>query len=98
MVSRELRDIIVCPETKQRLTPAERALIERINEGIEAGELKYRNGQCVAEPLDEGLLREDGKVLYAIRDDIPVMLAEESIDVAALSPHFSPDTVARCRR
>lgn len=85
MVSRELRDIIVCPETKQELTPADGALIERLNERIEAGELEYRNGQSVLEPLYEGLLREDGKVLYAIRDDIPVMLVEESIDVSAFS-------------
>jgi uncharacterized protein YbaR (Trm112 family) len=33
--------------------------------------------------LESGLLRADGKVLYPIRDNIPVMLIPESILVEA---------------
>ena len=32
-------------------------------------------------PLDAGLVREDGAVVYPIRGGIPVMLAEEAIAV-----------------
>ena len=31
--------------------------------------------------IAEGLLREDGRVLYPVDDGIPVMLIEESIEV-----------------
>jgi uncharacterized protein YbaR (Trm112 family) len=31
------------------------------------------------EPLDGGLIRGDRKMLYPIREDIPVMLIEEGI-------------------
>ncbi len=31
--------------------------------------------------IEEGLVREDRKVLYVIDDDIPVMLIEESIEL-----------------
>jgi uncharacterized protein YbaR (Trm112 family) len=33
----------------------------------------------VKEPLSDGLVRQDGKVLYPVRDGIPVMLADEGI-------------------
>ena len=38
-------------------------------------------GDTVAEPLSEGLVREDGRILYRVQDDIPVMLIEESIEI-----------------
>jgi uncharacterized protein YbaR (Trm112 family) len=33
----------------------------------------------VKDPGQEGLVREDGKVLYPVDDGIPVMLVEQSI-------------------
>jgi uncharacterized protein YbaR (Trm112 family) len=33
----------------------------------------------VTEPVDGGLVRSDGRFLYPIRDDIPIMLVEEAI-------------------
>jgi uncharacterized protein YbaR (Trm112 family) len=37
----------------------------------------------VSEPITEGLVREDGKILYVVDDGIPVMLIEESIELEA---------------
>ena len=48
---------------------------------VEGGRLRNRGGQAVTQPIDEGLVREDGKVLYPIDDGIPVMLIEESIEL-----------------
>ena len=84
MVSKELLEILVCPETKQKVALADDALVEKINRAVEAGSLTYRNGEKVTVAVDGGLLREDGKVVYAIRDGIPVMLSEEAIDVSSL--------------
>lgn len=79
-------DIIVCPETKQDLVPAEPGLIEKINLLIEKGELRNRSKQTVTEKIDGGLIRkEDRKYLYPIRDDIPILLIDESISLEELS-------------
>jgi len=37
----------------------------------------------VTEVLEEGLLREDGTLIYPIRDGIPVLLIDEGILVAS---------------
>jgi uncharacterized protein YbaR (Trm112 family) len=82
-VDPELLEILVCPETRQPVAPADAALIERLNAEIAAGSLRNRGGDPVREPLQEGLLREDGRILYPVDDGIPVMLVEESIEIEA---------------
>lgn len=84
MVNPELLEILVCPETKQRLSLAGAAVLERLNRGIEVGNLLNQGGELVKERIDEGLVREDGEVLYPIRDDIPVMLLDEAIRLNSL--------------
>ncbi|MCP4035626.1 MAG: hypothetical protein GY944_26160 [bacterium] len=81
-VSQELLEILVCPETKQRVSPATDEIIGRVNARIEAGDLRNRGGDAVSKPVTEGLLREDGKILYLVDDGIPVMLVEESIELS----------------
>ena len=80
-VSQDLLDILVCPETKQPVTPASDELLAQINAQIEAGKLRNRGGDTVSSSITEGLLREDGQILYVVDDGIPVMLIEESIQV-----------------
>jgi uncharacterized protein YbaR (Trm112 family) len=80
-VSQDLLEILVCPETRQPVQPAPPELLQRLNDEIQAGRLRNRGGKAVETPIQEGLLREDGKVLYVVDDDIPVMLIEESIPV-----------------
>ncbi len=79
MVDKELLDILCCPETKQDLQLVEGETIKKINAKIKAGEIKNRGGEVVKEPIDAGLLREDRKYLYPIREDIPIMLIDEAI-------------------
>lgn len=79
MIDQELLDILVCPETKVALTVADEALIKSLNEKREAGELKNRAGQPVKDAFEAGLVREDGKYLYMIQQDIPIMLIDEAI-------------------
>ena len=80
-VSPELLEILVCPETKQPVKTASAEVLEKLAREIEAGRLRNRGGQEVAKPISEGLVREDGKVLYPVDDGIPVMLIEESIEL-----------------
>ena len=48
---------------------------------MRAGRVHTRGGRAVTEPIAEGLVREDGRILYAVDDGIPVMLIEESIEL-----------------
>lgn len=79
MVDKKLLDILCCPETKQDLELIEEGTVKKINEAIAAGAVKNRGGEKVSEKIDAGLLREDKKYLYPIREDIPIMLIDEAI-------------------
>ena len=79
MISKELLAILCCPETKQDVDYIEGGVIKNINAAINNGVLKNRAGQAVKERIDAGLLREDRKYLYPIREDIPIMLIDEGI-------------------
>ncbi|MBD3390769.1 MAG: hypothetical protein GF418_01930 [Chitinivibrionales bacterium] len=79
MIDKELLDILCCPETKQDIHYVEGGPIDAINRKIKEGTLKNRGGDEVKEPIDAGLLRQDRKFLYPIRQDIPIMLIDEGI-------------------
>ena len=79
MVDPKLLDILCCPETKQDIALVDDAVIKTINSAIKAGSVKNRGGETVKETIDAGLLREDRKYLYPIREDIPIMLVDEGI-------------------
>jgi uncharacterized protein YbaR (Trm112 family) len=78
----ELLQMLRCPETQQALALAETALVDRLNAQVITGELRNRAGQPVTVKLDAGLMRADGKVLYPIRRNVPVLLVDEAITLA----------------
>ena len=82
MIDPDLLKILCCPETHQELRLAELAVIDKLNGQVSAGALKNRAGQPVEEKIEGGLIRADGKVLYPIRRNIPVMLVDEGIPLA----------------
>jgi uncharacterized protein len=79
MIAKDLLDILCCPETKEDLSVADQALIDRINAKITSGSAKNRAGQGVSEKIDSGLVRKDKKFIYPIREDIPIMLIDEAL-------------------
>jgi uncharacterized protein YbaR (Trm112 family) len=79
MVNAELLKLLCCPESHQELRLADASVIDKLNQKIVAGTLKNRGGQPVKEAIDAGLVRADGKFLYPVRRDIPVMLVEEAV-------------------
>ncbi len=91
MIDPELLDILVCPETKEALRLADDALLGRVNAAVAAGRLKNRGGQVVERELEQGLVREDGQVLYPVWDDIPVMLLDEAVPLDGLAPSSGAD-------
>jgi uncharacterized protein len=79
MIAPELLEILRCPETMQRLAPAPPALLERLR----CEPLRDRSGNLVKLPIEAGLLREDGAILYPVAEGIPMLIVEESICVPA---------------
>jgi len=78
-IDSDLLAILCCPETKQPVSVADASLIEKINAALARGELKNKGNRPVTGQIDGGLLRADQKILYPIRENIPVMLIEEGI-------------------
>ena len=81
MIDPELLKIMCCPETHQPIAVAEPSLIEKLNQQIAAGQLKNRGGQLIKEKIDGGLVREDKKFVYPLRENIPIMLIDEAIPI-----------------
>ena len=79
MIDAELLKLLCCPETHQEVRPADAATIAKLNQQIQSGTLKNRAGQPVKEKIDGGFVRADGRFLYPIRQDIPVMLVDEAL-------------------
>jgi len=71
-----LLDLLRCPETGQRLSPAEPSLIARLQTSLKAGTLKNRGG-AIPEPFESALVTLDGSHIYPVRDGIPVLLIQE---------------------
>ena len=82
MIDRELLEILVCPETGEPLEEAGREIVERLNGLVELGTLVDRSGEPVSEKIEGGLVCRGGKYLYPVRENIPVLLIENSIPVA----------------
>ena len=81
MIDKDLLQILACPESHQSLAEAESAVLAKLNERIEAGQAKNRAGAPVTEKLEGGLVRQDGTIVYPIREGIPVLLIDEGIPI-----------------
>ncbi len=79
MISKDLLEMLVCPESHQPLAIAQAELLEQINRGVENGHVKNVGGTKMVKPFESGLLRADGKVFYPVVDEIPVLLVDEAI-------------------
>lgn len=77
-IAAALLDLLCCPETRQPLRVADGALLTH----LEATSPRNRRGDAVPLPLEGGLIRQDGEILYPLRQGIPVLLLEEGIPIS----------------
>ena len=82
MIDPKLLAMLRCPVSKTPLAMADTQLIEKLNQSIQGGELRDQLDQKVTEPLQAGLVTEDGSRLYAIRNGIPDMNPDDAIQLA----------------
>lgn len=78
-ISPELLEILVCPETHQKVRSALPELRDRLVALQRAGKLLNRAGRVIDQKPQDVLVREDERFAYLIFDGIPVMLIEEAI-------------------
>jgi uncharacterized protein len=79
-MDKRLLDIVCCPVTKLPLQLLDSEHLTKLNGAISAGSLRNRAAQSLPEPLSEALVTRDGRLVYPVREGIPVLLEEESID------------------
>ena len=83
-MDKRLLTILRCPVTHKGLSLLKKDKLEKINEAIAAGSIATHDGALLAEPLAEALVTDDGKRVYPVNDDIPVLLEGESIHMEQL--------------
>ena len=81
MLDPEFVKILVCPDNRTPVRAASEKEICDLNQRIEEGILHNIGGRKVNEKIDGGLIREAGDRLYPVRNNIPVMLVEEAIQL-----------------
>ena len=76
-------DLLACPLTHQPLDNAPQTLVDTVNAAVAQRALRDATGTLVREPLDAGLLRADGLLLYPVRGGVAVLFAGAGIAVSA---------------
>lgn len=85
MIDSEFFAKLRCPESHQPLRVATTDELARVNNAINGGGVKNRAGKAVVDAIDGGLVCDSRAVLYPIRNNIPILLAEEALPLA--KPH-----------
>jgi uncharacterized protein YbaR (Trm112 family) len=79
-MDKRLLDIICCPLTKLPLQLLDSERLDQLNAHIQAGEVKNHGESGLSDSLAEALVTRDGRLVYPVREGIPILLEEESID------------------
>ncbi len=83
-VDSKLLEILRCPVTKQPLSIVAAKYLTEINKQVSAGQVQYADGSKVEKVLEEALITENGRFIYRVDEDIPIMLQDLSIPVSEI--------------
>ena len=81
----EVLSLLRCPITESSLSIADATLVTELNQRIAAGTLTNRLGQAIEQPFESGLVNGDGSLLFAVRGEIMVLVADQAIELNGLS-------------
>jgi uncharacterized protein YbaR (Trm112 family) len=82
MLNEELLSILVCPETKQKLTLSTEKELATFNEAFKLNLVKDVNGQLFKGEYENLLIRSDKQVGYIINNEIAIILSSQQIDLS----------------
>ena len=74
-----LLEILCCPVSKTPLMKLPARRMEKLNRAIKDDEVLYVSGESVSSVLRDALITEDSKVIYAVIENIPILLEEKGI-------------------
>ena len=78
-MDKKLLEILVCPSTKVPVRLLGRDKLAILNNTISNADVRHADGTRVDGGLSAALITEDGKTIYVIDDDIPIMLEDQAI-------------------
>lgn len=79
-MNRQLLDLLVCPKSKKKLELARPQIIDAVNTQIKAKKCRDINGNTIEALLEEALFQPEERLLYPVKDEIPVLIYEQAID------------------
>jgi uncharacterized protein YbaR (Trm112 family) len=83
-LDKNLLEILCCPVTKVPVAMLPEEKLKKLNDSIQKGGVRDKEGTLLEKPVEEALITEDGKTLFTINSGIPIMLEDKGIPTEQL--------------